>query len=43
MDRAHKLGLGGSTDFAGINLIAYFLLGQEEEMQKTVAPYGKAG
>jgi eukaryotic-like serine/threonine-protein kinase len=34
IDRAHKLGLGGSTDYAGINVITYFLLGQPEEMQK---------
>ena len=37
IDRAHKLGLGGSTDYAGINLVAYFLLGQQDEMQKTLA------
>jgi serine/threonine protein kinase/tetratricopeptide (TPR) repeat protein len=37
IDRAHKLGLGGSTDYAGINLITYFLLGQQDEMQKTLA------
>jgi tetratricopeptide (TPR) repeat protein len=35
--RAHKLGLGGSTDYAGTGLIAYFLSGQEEEIQKTLA------
>ena len=37
IDRAHKLGLGGSTDYEGINLAAYFLLGQQDEMQKTLA------
>jgi eukaryotic-like serine/threonine-protein kinase len=37
IDRAHKLGLGGSTDYAGLNLIAYFLLGQQDEMQETLA------
>jgi serine/threonine protein kinase/tetratricopeptide (TPR) repeat protein len=37
IDRAHKLGLGGSTDYAGINVITYFLLGQPEEMQKMLA------
>jgi serine/threonine protein kinase/Tfp pilus assembly protein PilF len=37
IDRAHKIGLGGSTDYAGINLVAYFLLGQQDEMQKTLA------
>jgi serine/threonine protein kinase/tetratricopeptide (TPR) repeat protein len=37
MDRAHKLGLSGSTDFAGTNLSAYFLLGQQDEMEKLLA------
>jgi serine/threonine protein kinase/tetratricopeptide (TPR) repeat protein len=37
IDRAHKLGLGGSTDYAGIALITSFLLGQQEEMQKMLA------
>jgi hypothetical protein len=37
VDRAHKLGLGGSTDYAGINVITYFLLGEAEEMQKMLA------
>jgi serine/threonine protein kinase/tetratricopeptide (TPR) repeat protein len=37
IDRAQKLGLGGSTDYAGIRLTTYFLLGQQDEMQKTLA------
>ncbi len=37
MDRAHKLALDGSTDFAGGNLIAYFFLQQPDEMQKLLA------
>ncbi len=37
IDRARKLGLGGSTDYAGINLVTSFLLGQPDEMQKTLA------
>ena len=37
IDRAQKLGLTRSTDFAGINFIAYFLLGQRDEMQKALA------
>jgi serine/threonine protein kinase/Tfp pilus assembly protein PilF len=34
MDRAHKLGLDGSTDFAGINLMAYFLMQQPEQIPR---------
>ena len=34
IDRAHKLGLGGSTDYAGVDLVTYFLLGQQDEVQK---------
>ena len=37
MDRASKLGLGRSTDYAGIGLIMYFLLGQQDEMQRMLA------
>jgi serine/threonine protein kinase/tetratricopeptide (TPR) repeat protein len=37
IDRARKLGLGGSTDFAGIDLVTYFLLGEEDEVRKTLA------
>jgi eukaryotic-like serine/threonine-protein kinase len=37
IDRAHKLGLDGSTDFSGINLVAYFFLGEPEQMQRTLA------
>jgi eukaryotic-like serine/threonine-protein kinase len=37
IDRAHKLALGGSTDYAGISLDTYFFLGQEEEMQRLLA------
>jgi len=37
IDRARKLGLGGSTDYAGINFITYFLSGQQDEMQKILA------
>ena len=37
IDRADKLGLGGSTDFAGIELSAYFLFGQDNEIQKMMA------
>jgi eukaryotic-like serine/threonine-protein kinase len=37
IDRAQKLGLTRSTDYAGISFIAYFLMGQPDEMQKTLA------
>ena len=37
IDRAQKLGLGRSTDYQGLNLGVYFLLGQQDEMQKTLA------
>ena len=37
MVRARKLGLDGSTDYAGLSLIAYFFLGEPNDMQTLLA------
>jgi eukaryotic-like serine/threonine-protein kinase len=37
MARARKLGMDGSTDYAGIKFVAYFLQGDQNEMQKLLA------
>ena len=37
MVRARKLGLDGSTDYVGISLIAYFFLGEPNEVQALLA------
>jgi len=37
MARARKLGMDGSTDFAGIELIVYFFQGEPNEMQRILA------
>jgi len=37
MARARKLAMDGSTDFAGIRFVAYFLQGDQNEIQKLLA------
>jgi eukaryotic-like serine/threonine-protein kinase len=37
MDRAHRLGLDKSTDYAGIALVAYFYLQQPDQIQRLLA------
>ncbi len=37
MMRGRKLGLDGSTDYAGISFIAYFFLGEPNELQRLLA------
>jgi eukaryotic-like serine/threonine-protein kinase len=37
MARGHKLGLDGSTDYAGISFIANFFLGEASELQRLLA------
>jgi tetratricopeptide (TPR) repeat protein len=37
MARGHKLGLDGSTDYAGISFIANFFLGEPDELQRLLA------
>ncbi len=37
MARARKLSMDGSTDFAGIRFVAYFLQGDQNEIQKLLA------
>jgi eukaryotic-like serine/threonine-protein kinase len=37
MARGRRLGLDGSTDYAGISFIAYFFLGEPNELQRLLA------